>query len=92
MAARMCPQCMKPVPAKLASAFAGLLAGWLAWRLTRDGSGLLSDVLPELYAVLAFGIVSCLVLMFTADLQLAPVPPPVSQAPAAGHGHGGAHH
>ena len=117
MAARICPQCLKPVPARCAAAFSdgldcphcgarlevssssrmpavflGLLAGWLAWRLTRDSGGVLGDVLPEVYAVLAFGIVSLLVLMFTADLRLAPAAPPVGQAPAAGHGHAPSHH
>lgn len=117
MAARICPHCMKPVPARCAAAFTdgldcphchthlevssasrmpaaflGLLAGWVAWRLTSGAGGILGDVLPELYAVLAFGIISPLVLMFTADFRLAPAALPVSQAPEAGHGHAPSHH
>ena len=116
MAARICPHCMKPIPARFAVAFsdgldcphcetrlevtsasrmpasfAGLLAGWLAWRLTSNSGDLLGSLLPELYAFLVFGIVSALVLLFTADLQMAPVVP-VSQAPAVAHSHAPSHH
>ena len=74
----------------------GLAAAWLIWRLTRDSSGPLADVLPELYAILTFGIVSPLVLAFTASVERAPVAPVVEVASAAAHGashgHGGAHH
>ena len=48
------------------AAWAGLAAGWLVWWLTRDSGGPLGAVLPELYAILAFGIVSPIVLVFTA--------------------------
>jgi hypothetical protein len=76
----------------------GLAAGWLVWRLTRDLNGPLTAVLPELYAILAFGIVSPLVLVFTASVERAPIAPVVEVAAAHGHGgghaasHGGGHH
>ncbi|MBZ5697834.1 MAG: hypothetical protein LAN18_04740 [Acidobacteriia bacterium] len=90
-----CPQCktrLEVAPgARTLSSFFGLAAAAIAWRLSSNSGGNLSGVLPTLYAFLAFGIVSPLVLMFTASLRNAsalPVPEPV---PVAG-GHGGAHH
>jgi hypothetical protein len=74
------------------SSFLGLFAGWLAWWLTRNSTGVLGDVLTEVYAVLAFGIVSALVLMLTADLRLAPAAPPVNQVPSAAHSPTPSHH
>lgn len=72
----------------------GLAAGWLVWWLTRDSGGPLGAVLPELYAVLAFGIVSPIVLAFSATLELAPAAPVAEPAAASSHGasHGGGHH
>jgi hypothetical protein len=76
---------------------AGLAAGAVAWQLSSGSAGDLGAVLPTLYAFLAFGIVSPLVLMFTANLRNAPaIPAPLAaHAPEpAGHdaaGHG-AHH
>jgi hypothetical protein len=61
-------------------------------------TGDLGGVLPTLYAFLAFGAVSPLVLMFTANLQNAPevpVPAPVLDTGHGSHGtdsHGGGHH
>ncbi len=58
----------------------------------------MGEVLPTLYAFLAFGIVSPLVLMFTANLRNAPAVPTPEPAHAngpAGHGaggHDGEHH
>ena len=66
----------------------GLAAGWLVWRLTRDANGPLSAVLPELYAILVFGIVSPLVLIFTASVERVPEAPVVE---VAAGGHGGGH-
>ncbi len=75
------------------SSTAGLLAGWLAWRWTQRRSGGVLDLsLPELYAIIAFGVASALTLMFLADLRLAPLVPVAEPAPAADHGHSGAHH
>ncbi len=69
----------------------GLLAAWLVWRVTSGADGALGAVLPELYAILAFAIVTPLVLMFMADLRLAPPPPPPA-APADDHAQAGSHH
>jgi hypothetical protein len=93
-----CPHCharLEVSPASRAlAAWAGLAAGYLAWRMTRGGDGILGGALPLLYAVLAFGIVSALAVMLSGDLGLAPEAPAVA-APPAGHGHdahGGGHH
>jgi hypothetical protein len=74
------------------STLCGLAAGAIVWRLSNDSTGDLAGVLPTLYAFLAFGIVSPLVLMFTANLRNAPAiraPEPVHAASPAGHGAGG---
>lgn len=76
----------------------GLAAGALAWRASRDLPGDLGGVLPTLYAFLAFGIVSPLVLMFSANLRNAavlPVPTDAHASSPASHGaggHGSDHH
>jgi hypothetical protein len=78
------------------SSFCGLVAGAIAWKLSSGSGGDLGAVLPTLYAFLAFGVVSALILMFTANLSnapLLPVPEPVHVT--GGHGaagHGGGHH
>lgn len=72
----------------------GLAAGTIAWRMSADATGDLGAVLPTLYAFLAFGIVSPLVLMFTAHLRNAPALLVAAGAhtddhaahPAGGHG------
>jgi hypothetical protein len=72
------------------STLTGLAAGAIAWRLASGSTTDLGGVLPTLYAFLAFGIVSPLVLMFTANLRNAPalpVPEPVHAD--GGHGAGG---
>lgn len=80
------------------STLVGLAAGAIAWRLSSGSTGDLGEVLPTLYAFLAFGIVSPLVLMLTANLRNAPavpVPEPAHAPASAGHGAGGhdsAHH
>jgi hypothetical protein len=80
------------------SSLAGLAAGAIAWRLSADSTTDLGGVLPTLYAFLAFGIVSPLVLMFTANLRNAPalpIPEPAHAPASAGQGaagHGGGHH
>jgi hypothetical protein len=51
--------------------------------------------LPTLYAFLAFGIVSALALMVTANLQNAPalpIPEPAHAHASGPAGHGGGHH
>ena len=62
------------------------------WRLSAGSTSDLGGVLPTLYAFLAFGIVSPLVLIFTANLRNAPalpVPEPAHAPSPAGHGAGG---
>jgi hypothetical protein len=90
-----CPRCktrLEVTPgARTLSSFFGLVAAAIAWRLSSNSGGNLGGVLPTLYAFLAFGIVSPLVLMFTANLRNAPALPVPESVPIAG-GHGGAHH
>lgn len=97
-----CPKCEARLEvasgSRTISTLCGLAAGTIAWRLSTGLPGDLGGVLPTLYAFLAFGIVSPLVLMFTANLRNAPavpVPDPVHAASPAGHGagdHGGGLH
>ena len=97
-----CPKCgtrLEVAPgSRTISTLCGLAAGAIVWRLSNDSTGELGGVLPTLYAFLAFGIVSLLVLMFTANLRNAPAvaaPEPVHAASAPVHGagdHGAAHH
>jgi hypothetical protein len=92
-----CPECgtrleVAPGTRGIAS-FCGLAAAAIAWRLTSGSTSDLGGVLPTLYAFLAFGVVSPLALMFTANLRNAPaipVPEPAHAPSAAGHG--GGHH
>jgi DNA-directed RNA polymerase subunit RPC12/RpoP len=77
---------------------AGLIVAAIVWHLSSGSATDLGSVLPTLYASLAFGIVSSLVLMFTANLSNAPAlpaPAPSHEADSGGHGaggHGGGHH
>jgi DNA-directed RNA polymerase subunit RPC12/RpoP len=97
-----CPKCGTRLEvasgSRTISSLAGLAAGAIAWRLSIGSTSYLGEVLPTLYAFLAFGIVSPLVLIFTANLCDAPailVPEPAHAASPAGHGaggHGGGHH
>jgi hypothetical protein len=102
-----CPKCdtrLEVAPgARGISSLCGLAAGAIAWRLSINSGGDLGGVLPTLYAFLAFGIVSPLVLMLIANLRNAPaipVPEPAHDHGRSGHdasghdslGHGGAHH
>jgi hypothetical protein len=98
----VCPKCgtrLEVAPgSRTISTLVGLAAGAIAWRLSIGSTSDLGGVLPTLYAFLAFGIVSALVLMFTANLRnapVAPVPEPAHALSPAGHGAGGlggAHH
>lgn len=63
---------------------AGLVVAWIVWRVTRDSTNILGFALPVLLSFLAFGIVSPLVLMFTAALRPAPAAPAFE--PVAAHG------
>ena len=95
-----CPKCKERLevvsgPRTISSAV-GFAAAAAVWRLTNGASGALGSVLPIVYAVIVFGVVSSLVLMFTASLHAAPaVPAPAPESAHGGHGsgsHGGAHH
>lgn len=93
----VCPKCEARLevasgPRTISSLF-GLAAGAIAWRLSIGSTGDLSGVLPTLYAFLAFGVVSALTLIFTANLQNAPAILASEPAHAPGPaGHGGGHH
>jgi hypothetical protein len=52
------------------SSTVGLLVAGLVYWLTRNSPNILGFALPVLFAVLAFGGVSALVLIFTATLQI----------------------
>src|ERR1700720_2079568 len=93
----VCPKCgtrLEVAPgSRTISTLAGLAAGAIVWRLSIGSPSDLGGVLPTLYAFLAFGIVSPVVLMFTANLRNAPAAPGPEPAHApSGPGHGaGAH-
>lgn len=80
-----CPHCQARLEvaggSRALAVVAGLAAAWLVWRLTSGAGGVIGMVLPELYAVLAFGVVSPLVLMFIADLRTAQAPPVATALP-----------
>jgi DNA-directed RNA polymerase subunit RPC12/RpoP len=93
-----CPKCGARLEVasgpRTISTLCGLVAGAIVWKLSVGSPTNLGGVLPTLYAFLAFGIVSPLVLMFTANLRNAPalpVPLPVHDSGSAGHGTGGHH-
>jgi DNA-directed RNA polymerase subunit RPC12/RpoP len=98
----VCPKCgtrLEVAPgSRTIATLCGLAAGAIVWRLSGGSTSDLGGVLPTLYAFLAFGIVSPLALMFTANLRNAPAlpVPELTHAPAsAGHsagGHAGEHH
>jgi hypothetical protein len=73
----------------LASA-AGIAAGYFALSAAPPVYSTLGWALPILYALLAYGCVSALVLMTTADLRL--IPPPSPEASAASPASHGVHH
>jgi len=91
-----CPQCkarLEVAPgSRTISTLCGLAAAAIAWRLSSGSGGDLGAVLPTLYAFLAFGIVSPLVLTFSANLCNAPALPSTEPAHAADtHGAAGHH-
>jgi hypothetical protein len=98
-----CPGCKSHLTvwdgSRFLAASAGILAGVLAWQLSSarfNAQGFLAWTLPVLYSFLAFGAVSSVFLMGTADLRLRPdeaVPLPVaSEAGHGTHAGAGAHH
>jgi hypothetical protein len=92
-----CPHCHTRIQvvsgSRTIAVWVGLAAGWLVWRLTHNSGGSLGDVLPELYAILTFGIVSPIVLAFSSALELTPAAP-AADVSATGHvaSHDGGHH
>jgi DNA-directed RNA polymerase subunit RPC12/RpoP len=96
----VCPKCGARLEvasgSRTISSLAGLAAGAIAWRLSSGSTSDLGGVLPTLYAFLAFGVVSPLALMATANLCNAPAAPVAepAHAPSAhgAGGHGGGHH
>ena len=89
-----CPKCgarLEVAPgARTISTLCGLAAASIVWRIASGSSGDLGGLLPTLYAFLTFGIVSPLVLMFTATLRNAPAIQVPEPAHAGGdHGSGG---
>jgi DNA-directed RNA polymerase subunit RPC12/RpoP len=98
-----CPKCgarLEVTPtARTISSLCGLAVAAIVWHLSSGSSTDLGGVLPTVYAFLAFGIVSPLVLMFVANLRNAPavaVAEPAHAPSSAGHGvaggHGAGHH
>jgi len=96
-----CPGCKSRLTvwdgSRLIAAFAGILAGVVAWQLSSAGvEAALAWTIPVLYSFLAFGGVSALVLMFTADLRLRPEEPAAApMAAESAHsapGGAGSHH
>lgn len=101
-----CPHCHTPltvtIGSRMAAIWIALVAGWLVWfmtgRLTGDSIDTAAWVLPEFYAVLTFGVVAPLVMMFTARFAIRPEIPVIDAAEPSSHtvsghsaGHGGHH-
>ncbi|HWQ03405.1 MAG TPA: hypothetical protein VNL38_02900 [Candidatus Nitrosotenuis sp.] len=99
-----CPDCQKQLEVSVGSRYlsvcAGIVAGLLAWQMSRahglwgvtlpgTQGGELAFVLPVVYVFLAFSVVTPLALMLIADLRLKPDAPPAEPLPA-GNAH--AHH
>jgi hypothetical protein len=55
-------------PSRVLGALAGIIGAWMTFRLARGGHSALGWVLPLVFSVLAYAIVSALYLMLTADL------------------------
>lgn len=97
-----CPHCQTRLEvtsgSRMIASAVGLGAAWVVWRVTRDSTNILGFTLPVLLSFLAFGIVSPLVLMFTASLRTAPAAPVFEPVAAHGghaqsvHDHAGGHY
>ena len=95
----VCPGCGRHLEVSRISRniamFAGLIAAYGAWYFSTQGAAnhqALGWVFPILFAILAFGIVTPVVLMLTADLSLKTESPPPEISSHADAGHGAAHH
>jgi hypothetical protein len=88
----VCTGCGRPLGisafSRNISAFAGLAAGALVWRISfahyAGNPGSLGWLLPIVFAYLALSVVAPIVLILLADLHLREVeaPPEIHQAPA----------
>src|SRR5205823_8947385 len=97
-----CPHCQSRLEvstgSRMIATAVGLGVAWVVWRVTRDSTNILGFALPVLLSFLAFGIVSPLVLMFTASLRIAPSAVIIEPVVAHGghgqtvHSHAGGHH
>lgn len=97
-----CPHCHTRLEvasgSRMIAVAVGLIAAFLVWRVSRDSTNIVGFALPVLLSFLAFGIVSPLVLMFTAALRMAPAAPVLEPVGAHGshaqgvHDHAGGHH
>jgi len=74
---------------RVLSATAGVAAAYFALGFAPPPQSTLGWAVPALFALLAYGCVSALVLMATADLRILPAPAPQPEAAptAAAHGH-----
>ena len=96
-----CPGCKSRLTvwdgSRFLAAFGGILAGVLAWQLSSAGAeGALAWTIPVLYSFLAFGAVSSVLLMATADLRVRPeepaAPPLAAEAAHSSPGGASGHH
>lgn len=91
-----CPHCHSRLDvvssSRMVPIWAGLVAAYLVYRISSGISGPVGFVLPELFAVLAFGVVTPLLLAVTARLEQALEPPPIPTAQAHAPSHGGHTH
>jgi len=97
-----CPGCDRPLEISRISrniaSLLGLIAGTIAFYWSAGTSPehqALGWVFPVLYAIIAFGVVSMLVLLTTADLSIKSEPhhaEPHAHATAPAGGHGTGHH
>jgi hypothetical protein len=95
----VCPGCGRHLEvsriSRNLSMFAGLIAGYGVWYWSTQAAAnhqALGWVFPILFAIVAFGIVTPLVLMLTADLSLKTELSPPEISTHADAGHGAAHH
>lgn len=90
-----CPKCDAYLAVSAGSrglaALAGLLAGYLAWRVCGTPAGTYGWALSIFYCVAAFGVVAALVQMMVADYEVTPEETAAPVEAAGAHGHGGHH-
>ncbi len=91
-----CPHCQTRLEvttgSRILATWVGLFMGHVVWHFTNGSTGILGWALPVLYAILAVGITSALMLMAIAGLRLAPAAPVPAAVSADSHGHAAGHH